>query len=98
MTDDDAEWERGFDETCDKARRERSREIIKAEIDRLALLTELEYETERKQAAARLEMRPSFLDKQVRDKRPKKAVKKSAAPLDASELQCFAESSTRISF
>src|SRR5262249_33249394 len=38
IDDDDAEWERGFGDTCDKARHERSLEIIEAEIKRLALL------------------------------------------------------------
>ena len=46
--DDDAEWERGFDETCEKARRERNREIIEAELERLALLPSIDYEIERK--------------------------------------------------
>jgi hypothetical protein len=54
MDDDDVEWQRGFDETCDKAWRERSREIIEAEIERLALLTTIDYEIERKAAAERL--------------------------------------------
>jgi hypothetical protein len=71
---DDAEWERGFDENCDNARRERSREIIEAEIERLALLTPVEYEIERKAAAERLDMRPSVLDTLVKAKRPKKAL------------------------
>jgi hypothetical protein len=86
--DDDAEWERGFDETCDKARRERSREIIEAEIERLALLTAIDYEIERKAAAERLELRPSTLDTLVKARRAKKAAKKPAAPqLDPDELQ-----------
>jgi hypothetical protein len=69
--DDDAEWERGFGETCDKAGRERSREIIEAEIARLARLTAVEYEVERKASAKRLDMRPSVLDALVKARRPK---------------------------
>ena len=88
IDDDDAEWERGFGETCDKASRERSREIIEAEIARLALLTPLEYEIERREAAARLGLRPSALDASVKAKRPKTAVKKSAASeINPDELQ-----------
>jgi putative DNA primase/helicase len=68
--DDDAEWERGFDETCEKVRREHSREIIEAEIERLALLTPIEYEIERPAVAQCLSMRASVLDSLVRAKRP----------------------------
>jgi hypothetical protein len=92
MTDDDeddAEWQRGFDETCDKARRERDREIYEAEIERLAHLTTIDYEIERKAAAERLgKMRPATLDKLVKARRPKQAAKKSAVPeIDPDELQ-----------
>jgi len=88
IDDDDAGSERGFDETCDKASRERSREIIEAEIERLALLTPIDYQIERKAAAGRLEIAVTALDKLVSAQRPKTAVKKSAAPeIDPDELQ-----------
>ena len=67
---DDAEWERGFDETCEKAKIERNREIYEAEIERLALLTPLEYEIERPAVAQRLSIRASALDSLVRARRP----------------------------
>jgi Protein of unknown function (DUF3631) len=66
----DAEFERGFNETCDAAKRERDREIIEAEILRLARLTAIEYEIERKAAAERLQIRASVLDAMVEAKRP----------------------------
>src|SRR6516165_4665164 len=70
QNDDDAEWERGFDETCEKAKIERNREIYGAEIERLALLTPLEYEIERPAVAQRLSIRASALDSLVRARRP----------------------------
>jgi putative DNA primase/helicase len=73
--DSDAEWERGFDETCDKAWRERSREIYEAEIERLALLPLVEWALECKPAAKRLDMPVSTLEKLVRARRPKKTAK-----------------------
>jgi hypothetical protein len=82
-----AEGERGFDETCDKARRERSREIIEAEIERLALLPSIDYAIERKAAADRLDIGLKALDTLVKAKRPKKAVKSAAPQLDPDELQ-----------
>ena len=67
LDDGAAEFERGLDEAFDKAerkaKRERSREIIEAEIERLALLKPVEYEIERKHAAEMLELRPSVLDR-----------------------------------
>jgi putative DNA primase/helicase len=72
---DTAEWQRGFDEACEKASRERSCEIIEAEIEQLALLTTVDYEIERKAAADRLNMRQSVLDKLVEARRPEKAAK-----------------------
>jgi hypothetical protein len=75
--DDDAEWERGFDETCEKARRERNREIIEAELERLALLPPVDYALERTAAAKRLGMPVSTLDKLVKARRPKKSAKAS---------------------
>jgi hypothetical protein len=90
--DDDAEWERGFDETCDKARLERSREIIEAEIERLAHLTTIDYEIERKAAAKRLHIGVLALDKLVNARRPKKTPNKSVMPeLDPDELKLAAE-------
>jgi predicted DNA-binding protein (UPF0251 family) len=72
LDDDEAEWERGFDETCDKAVRERSLEISQAEIARLALLPDLEYRiVGRKAAAKRLGIATSVLDKYVEAARPK---------------------------
>jgi len=68
--DDDAEWERGFDQTCEKAKIERNREIYEAEIERLALLTPLGYEIERPAVAQRLGMRASVLDSLVKARRP----------------------------
>ena len=85
--DDDAEWERGFDQTCEKARHERSREIIEAEIERLARLTTIDYEIERKAAVDRLKMRPAALDALVKTRRPKKTKKPAAPEIDPDELQ-----------
>jgi hypothetical protein len=69
IDDDDAEWERGFNETCDKAMR--SREIIEAEIGRLALLSDIEYAIERKPAAERLDIGLTVLESLVKGRRPK---------------------------
>jgi putative DNA primase/helicase len=74
MTSDDrgdygAEWEAKFYEACEP-KRERSRSIIEAEIERLALLTPLEYEIERPAVAQHLSMRACVLDSLVRAKRP----------------------------
>jgi len=52
-----------------------SREIIEAEIERLALLAPLDYQIERKPASSRLEISVTALDKLVRAKRPKTTVK-----------------------
>jgi hypothetical protein len=88
--DFDAEWEAGFNETCDKAKREHDRDsgVYRAEIERLALLPpDLEYQLERKPAAKRLDISVAALDRMVKAKRPK-TVKKSAAPeFDPDELQ-----------
>jgi hypothetical protein len=96
MTSDDygdygAEWEAKFYEACEP-KREHNRETIEAEIERLALLTRLDYEVERRASADRLDMRPSALDTLVKAKRPKKAAKKStAAATDPAELQRSAD-------
>jgi hypothetical protein len=66
---------------------ERSREIIEAEISRLALLAPTEYETERKASAKRLDMRPSILDGLVKAKRPKATKRAAAPPIDPDELR-----------
>jgi hypothetical protein len=76
----DGDDERGVEETFWKAERERSREIIQAEVERLAQLSTIEYEIEHKAAAKRLDMRPAVLESLVKAKRPKKAAKKPAAP------------------
>src|SRR5262249_2874210 len=80
VTDDDAEWERGFGETCDKAFRERSREIIEAEIERLALLPDIEYAIERRPAAERLDIGLAVLDALVKARRPKEAKETNFLP------------------
>jgi hypothetical protein len=80
-----------FNETCDKARRERSREIIEAELGRLALLTTTDYEPEREPAAERLKLRLSILDKLIKARRPKKTAKPMAPEIDPDELQRTAE-------
>jgi hypothetical protein len=91
--DDDfgAEWERGFNERCDEAKRDHDRDsgVYEAEIARAALLSDLEYQIERKSIAKRLNDIPlSALDRMVKAKRPKKAAKKSAEPqFDLDELQ-----------
>jgi putative DNA primase/helicase len=73
MADDDfdAEWERGFNETCDKAKRQHDLPIMLAAIARLAKLSPLEYEIERSEWADRLRMRTSVLDAMVEADRPK---------------------------
>jgi putative DNA primase/helicase len=68
--DFDAEWEAGFNEACDKAKREHDRPFIEAEIARLAKLPTVEYERERKNAADRLEVRATILDRLVQAERP----------------------------
>ena len=84
----DAEWERAFYEKCEPQPKPEHREIIEAEIDRLAHLSLIDYERERRSAADRLRIRPSVLDDLVKTRRPKKAAKKSAAPdIDPDELK-----------
>jgi hypothetical protein len=74
-------------EGVEAERREIDLEIIQAEIARLALLTDLEYQLERKAAAERLGLSLSVLDKYVKDERPKKAAKESASAPDPDKLQ-----------
>lgn len=66
----DAEWERAFYEKCEPQPKPAHREIIEAEIDRLAQLSLIDYERERRPAAERLKIRPSVLDGLVKAKRP----------------------------
>jgi hypothetical protein len=80
------EWEAGFDEACEKAKRERSREIIEAEIERLAQLSPINYELERKATAERLDIRPRVLDGLVEAKRPREK-KSSKVEFDPDELK-----------
>jgi hypothetical protein len=84
------EWERAFYEKCDQAKREHDRDsgVYRAEIARLAVLPDLEYQLERKPAARRLGIPVTALDRMVKAMRPEKAAKKSAAPtFDPDELQ-----------
>jgi putative DNA primase/helicase len=69
-TDYGDDWERRFYEKCEP-RRDHDHGIIEAEIKRLAKLTLIEYESERIDAANRLNMRASILDRMVDDARPK---------------------------
>jgi hypothetical protein len=68
--DYDDEWEAGFDETCDKAKREHDLPYMQAAIARLAKLSPLEYEIDRIPWAERLNMRASVLDDLVAKERP----------------------------
>jgi hypothetical protein len=96
MTDSDFddEWEAGFDEACDKAKRDRdlASGVYQAEVARLALLPpDLEYQIERKPAAKRLGIPVTALDRMVKARRPEKAAKKSAVPaFDPAGLQASA--------
>jgi hypothetical protein len=89
---ENAEWERGVGETYDraeaKAKRERTSAIYQARVAQLALLSDDEYLFERKPAAKQLDIPLSALDRMVKDKRPKRTAKKSAAPeFDLDELR-----------
>jgi len=92
VTEYGEEWERGFYETCDQAKRDHDRDsgVYEAEIERLALLSDLDYQIERKAAAKRLNNIPvSALDRMVKAKRPKKP--KPAAPeINSDELRTTA--------
>jgi putative DNA primase/helicase len=68
------EWERHFNEVCDKAKRDRdlASGVYQAEVARLALLPpDLEYQIERKPAAKRLGISVTALDRMVKAQRPK---------------------------
>jgi hypothetical protein len=88
-----SEWERGVGKTFDKAKRDHDRDsgVYEAELARLALLPDLEYQIERVSAAARIGENGIplvALDRMVKARRPKRAAKKSAAPeFDLDELQ-----------
>lgn len=68
-----------FDGTVEANRREIDLEIIQAELARLALLPELEYQLEREPAGKRLGLNLKVLDKEVKARRPKKAAKQEPA-------------------
>jgi hypothetical protein len=77
MTDDTDygdEWERQFSDACDKAKADHDRDsgVYLAEIERLALLSDFDYQLERKPAAKRLNgLSVTALDRLVRARRPK---------------------------
>lgn len=89
LNDDEAEWERGFNETVEQTKRDHDRDsgIYQAEIERLALLApDLDYQFERKPAAERLGIPVTSLDRMVKARRPKKAAKKPAPVFDPDKL------------
>jgi hypothetical protein len=91
IDDDDAECERGFDEACEKEVHEPRRKVLEAEAERLALLTQFDYEYVCDQAAENLNITVGRLNRLVKAKRQKKAAKKSAAPPNPEELRRVAD-------
>jgi len=84
-----------FQECCDEADAEQSRQIEAEEVDRLATLPKLDYDRQREDAATRLGVRVATLDKVVREKRsadddaetlPHWNVEPSAQPVDGAAL------------
>jgi hypothetical protein len=83
------EWERQFYEICDKAKAEHDRDsgVYLAEIERLALLSDFDYQLERKSAAKRLNnLSVTALDRLVKARRPKKKAAKEPVQFDRDEL------------
>jgi hypothetical protein len=83
----DDEWERKFHEKCEP---ERDSAWLTAEVERAALLSDIEYETERVPISERLGMRVSVLDRLVKARRPKKAKAPARAPADFDKLKLIA--------